>query len=88
LAVVIQNYGFNPSTATIKVGTTVTWTNFDSSQHQISNAAMGNYGPGQLFESAPLGNGGTYSFIFTKTDSFPYYCTIHPYIGGYITVTS
>ena len=82
----IQNFGFNPQTVTIPVGTTVTWTNLDTVQHQVSNSGTATTGPGLMFLSKPLGNGDSFSYTFTTAGAFQYYCVIHPYMTGTIFV--
>ena len=84
--VAIQNYGFNPQTVTVPVGTTVTWTNLDTVQHQITDSST-TLAPGLLFISKPLGKGDSYSFTFTSAGTYQYYCMIHPYMRGTIFVT-
>ena len=87
MAIAIQNYSFNPKTVTIKVGTTVTWTNLDSGHHMISNQGTAMFGPGKIFLSKVLGKGDTYSFTFTTAGVYPYFCVIYPTMLGTITVT-
>jgi plastocyanin len=86
VAVVIQNFGFNPQVIAVPVGTTVTWTNLDSVQHQVANSATGMSGPGQIFQSKILGKGDTYSYTFNTAGSYRYYCVIHPYMWGIVNV--
>jgi plastocyanin len=97
--VTIKDFAFSPATLTIKVGTTVQWTNTGPSAHTTtSNAATwdsgtlngptggGGYGGGSA--------GGSYTFRFTATGTYSYHCALHPpstpqYAGftGTITVT-
>lgn len=76
-AVDIQNFSFTPSTLTIKKGTTVTWTNNDSTPHQIKSAT---------FNSGQLSKGQTFSFTFADAGTFAYSCAIHPSMTGTIVV--
>jgi len=78
-SVAIQNYAFSPSTLTIPKGANVTWTNYDSVQHTVV-ADSG------AFSSPPLSKGDTYTHQFNSTGSFPYICSIHPYMKGTIVV--
>ena len=77
--IAIQNFTFTPSTTTVKAGTTVTWTNNDSTPHDVTSAS----GPGtsatptSLFGSGPLAQGATFSFTFKKPGTYYYECTIH-----------
>ena len=66
----ISGMAFSPSTLTISVGDTVTWTNQDSAPH----SATGDNGE---FDSGTLSNGQTFSFTFTTTGTYTYHCAIH-----------
>lgn len=79
-SVSIANMAFSPSTITVKKGTAVTWTNNDSTTH---NVTAGNNG----FSSGSLAPGKTFSFTFDKAGSFSYTCTIHPSMKGTVVVT-
>ncbi|WP_405883542.1 cupredoxin domain-containing protein [Streptomyces sp. NBC_01136] len=81
-AVAIKNFAFSPATLKVKVGTTVTWTNQDTDAHTVTSAALG--GP---LHSAPLGTHATYSHTFTKPGTYPYVCTIHPFMTATVEVT-
>jgi len=74
----IKNFAFNPTPLTIKVGTTVIWTNNDSMPHQIKSTT---------FNSATLNNGQTFSFTFSTAGQYNYSCAIHPSMLGKIIVT-
>lgn len=76
-AVAIQNFSFQPTPLTVSVGTTVTWTNKDSVNHQIKSAS---------FNSSPLSQGQTYSFTFQTAGTYDYSCAIHPTMHGQIIV--
>jgi len=72
---------FVPETLTVAVGTTVTWTNEDTVQHNVT-ADDG------TFDSGPIAPGGTFSFTFTTAGTYAYKCTIHqPDMVGTIIVT-
>lgn len=77
--IVIQNFAFTPSKPTVKAGTTVTWTNNDSTPHDVTSAD----GPGtdatttSLFASGELAQGKTFSFTFKKAGTYYYVCQVH-----------
>ena len=73
----IQNFSFTPGALTVKKGNTVTWTNNDSSTHQIKS---------DFFNSSQLANGQSFSFTFTNSGTFDYSCAIHPTMTGKIIV--
>lgn len=79
-AVTIQNFAFSPATVTIKVGTTLTWTNRDQDPHTVS-ATSG------AFHSPTLSTGQSYQYTFTTPGRFDYLCTIHPFMTGTVVVT-
>ena len=78
------NFGFNPATITIAVGTTVTWTNTTGAPHTVTSD------DGTSFDSGlntPISaSGGTFSFTFTKAGTFAYHCQIHPFMKATIIV--
>jgi len=74
----IKDFAFNPEVLTIKVGTTVIWTNEDSVPHTITSE--GN------FNSETLGKGKTYEHTFNTIGIYDYHCGIHPSMRGKIIV--
>jgi plastocyanin len=86
VAISIKNFAFNPQFITISNGTTVTWTNQDSTPHQIVNDPYMDYKIGLLFKSNSLGMGQSYSFTFTMTGTFVYHDYTYPAMTGKITV--
>lgn len=78
--VAIQNFAFSPATVTIKIGTTVTWTNHDQDAHTVT--AMSG-----LFHSPTLNTGQSYHYTFTTPGRFDYLCTIHPFMTATVVVT-
>jgi amicyanin len=79
-AVSIDNFTFTPQKLTVKVGTTVTWTNKDDIPHGI--AATGN----AFKRSNAMDTDNTYSFTFTTPGTYQYFCYIHPHMTGTIMV--
>jgi len=80
-SVAIENFAFNPASVTVKVGTTVTWTNRDSSQHTVTGEGEG--GP----RSQPLKKNDSYTFTFSRPGTFKYVCTFHATMHGTVIVT-
>ncbi|WP_241834623.1 cupredoxin domain-containing protein [Pseudofrankia asymbiotica] len=80
-SVAIQNFAFSPATITVKVGTTVTWTNQDSDPHTVTSKDGGG------LDSPTLDKGATYQYTFTKAGQYAYLCTIHPFMVGTVVVT-
>jgi plastocyanin len=81
-AVTIENFAFNPANITVKKGTTVTWTNKDSSPHTVIETD-GQTGP----NSGDLATGKTFTFTYNTVGTFKYHCSIHSSMTGTVTVT-
>ncbi|MHB8088165.1 MAG: cupredoxin domain-containing protein [Anaerolineaceae bacterium] len=75
----IEDFAYLSAAITIKVGTTVTWTNKDSVRHTVSSDTG-------LFESGLFGKGESFSHTFTEAGTFTYHCAPHPYMKGTVIV--
>ena len=76
-SVSIKGYAFSPTELTINKGDTVTWTNEDSTVHNVV---------GGILQSKDLAKGQSFSYTFTETGTFDYICTHHPSMKGRIIV--
>jgi len=86
---------YDPPTLTIQTGDTVTWINNDKEGHTVtSGKSSGRFGwmnknfgtPDGLFDSDRFMPNESWSYTFENPGSFSYYCTIHPWMEGIITV--
>ena len=95
----IVNFAYNPADVTVPVGTTVTWINQDAVGHTVTEGVPNSPKPAnlQVFDSsgealtgrvALIGPGQSWSYTFTTPGTYEYYCIVHPYMIGQITVTS
>ncbi len=83
----VSPWGFTPQYITVKAGTKVTWTNKSSAPHTVYTRPGTT--PPATFQSDILPAGtGTYSFTFDKPGDYPYYCSLHPAMLGWVTVVS
>jgi len=78
-AVSIENFTFKNPVVTVKVGTTVTWTNADDIPHTVVSKTG-------LFKSKVLDTGDRFSFTFAKAGQFGYFCSLHPHMTGTVVV--
>ncbi len=78
----IKNLAFSPSTLTVPVGTTVTWTNDDGMTHTVTSTS----GPAG-FDSGLMSSGSSFSHTFDQAGTYEYICTIHPSMQGQVIVT-
>lgn len=83
-SVTIQNFAFSPATISVKVGTTVTWTNQDSTAH----TATSDPGTPASFDSGNITQGKSATFTFQQAGTYAYHCSIHTYMKATVTVTS
>jgi plastocyanin len=75
---------YDPSPLTIKPGTSVTWTNNDSTIHTVTSGLPEQGEVGTLFDSSIMSPGKAFTHIFDKTGIFDYSCTLHPFMRGQI----
>lgn len=76
--VTIDNFTFAPAELTVKVGTTVNWTNHDDIPHTVVSAGK--------FRSKTLDTDDSFSFTFTAAGDYKYFCSLHPHMTGTIKV--
>ena len=79
---------FEPNNLKIEKGTTVQWTNDDSSFHTVTS---GSYDSGPTtgpegFDSKLLVTGDSFQKQFNSIGTFNYFCTLHPFMTGQIVV--
>jgi plastocyanin len=75
----VGNFNFTPADITVARGTTVTWTNHDDVQHTVTASDSS-------FGSSAIETEGSFSFAFAEPGSFSYFCAIHPFMTGRVTV--
>ncbi len=79
--VAIDNGKYRPKNLTVKVGTTVTWTNNGSTPESVTSDAPG------LFDSGLLQANATWTYTFSTAGTFPYHSSADKNMFGSITVT-
>src|SRR6516164_8089731 len=68
-----RNITIQPDTVKVKVGSTITWTNYDSIEHNVTSE-----GGAQKFASGNIGEGTHFAITATTPGVIHYECTIHP----------
>ncbi|MCA9827540.1 MAG: hypothetical protein KC444_03990 [Nitrosopumilus sp.] len=71
----------------IIVNDTIFWKNADTVAHTVTSGTSG-LGPDGIFDSGKIGPGKFFMKQFTEIGEFPYYCTIHPWRTGLVSVGS
>ena len=80
------NECYIPADVTVDVGGDVTWTNDDTAAHTVtSGTAEG--GPDGNFDSSLFMAGNTYTVTFDEEGVFDYFCMVHPWMVGTVTVS-
>ena len=76
---------FTHQDLSIRKGTTVKWTNRDGVPHTSTSGVSP--APDGIWNSGTLLNGQSFSQKFDQVGVFPYFCMIHPFMTGTVTVT-
>ena len=79
------NECFTPYEVTVDVGGVVTWSNDDSAAHTVTAGSAAD-GPSGVFDSSLFMAGTTFSHTFEAEGDFPYFCMVHPWMMGLVTV--
>lgn len=90
VTVIIKDLRFNPPVVTIRPGTKVRWLNQDETAHTSTSAdysADATTQPAGAWNSPILDPGRSWTRTFDAAGTFPYACSIHPYIKGTVKVT-
>ncbi|MGH2825238.1 MAG: plastocyanin/azurin family copper-binding protein, partial [Thermoleophilaceae bacterium] len=72
----LKDIQFGPSEVTVSVGDTVTWTNEDSVDHDVTADSFSSG------EAGGLAGGDTFEHTFDEAGTFDYVCTVHPGMEG------
>ena len=77
---------YNPSTATVNVGSVVIFSNTDTDPHTFTSGVPSDDVPGNEFNSSFLSPGDYYEWTPENVGEFPYFDMIHPWMQGTIIV--
>jgi plastocyanin len=75
----LTNTAYAPDSLNVDAGSTVTWTNNDSTAHTSTSNAAG-------WDSGIVQPGGQFSVAFPTAGTFQYHCAIHPGMIGTVVV--
>jgi LPXTG-motif cell wall-anchored protein len=78
-SVSIKDFSFGPSSITVHVGDTVSWSNTGASEH-TATASNGS------FDTGILKKGQSGSHTFNTAGTFSYICSVHPFMKGTVVV--
>ncbi|MGI0011601.1 MAG: cupredoxin domain-containing protein, partial [Nitrosopumilaceae archaeon] len=76
---------YKPFEAKVKTGSKVTWTNSDTAVHTVTSGKDAT--ADGTFDSSMIPAGKTFSYTFSKAGKYDYYCLVHPWMTGKVTVS-
>ena len=79
------NACYLPANITINAGDTVEWINVDTAAHTVTGGSPAD-GPSGVFDSSLVMGGAAYAFTFEEAGSYDYFCMVHPWMVGSVTV--
>jgi plastocyanin len=87
-SVATNNEFFKPKTIETSVGSMVTWKNNDNTIHTVTSGTVINNTPtpDKKFDSGYLKSGDSFPFVFDTAGEYPYYCSVHPWMMGKVTI--
>ena len=74
-----------PSSVSVGVGETVTWSNDDTAAHTVTSGSAAD-GVDGIFDSSLFAAGTTFSHTFEEEGTFDYFCMVHPWMVGSVMV--
>ena len=75
----IHTFIFGPARLEVSRGTRLIWTNTDGDPHTVTSDKG-------VWASEALDTGDHFARVFKKAGTFPYHCSIHPFMHGVIIV--
>ena len=79
------NECYIPYHVTVSAGEEITWSNDDSAAHTVTSGTPAG-GPDGIFDSSLFMAGGTFSVTLDEAGEYPYFCMVHPWMIGIVTV--
>ena len=79
------NECYIPFNVSVSAGDEITWSNDDSAAHTVTSGSPAD-GPDGNFDSSLFMAGGTFSVTLDEAGEYPYFCMVHPWMIGNITV--
>jgi len=80
-----NNACYLPANITINAGDTVEWVNADTAAHTVTGGSPAD-GPSGVFDSSLVMADATYTFTFEDAGMYDYFCMVHPWMVGTVTV--
>jgi len=76
---------YKPFEAKVKTGSKVIWKNDDTAAHTVTSGKDAT--ADGTFDSGIIAPGKTFSYTFSKAGKSDYYCIVHPWMTGKVTIS-
>lgn len=80
-----SNACYSPADITINAGDIVEWINIDTAAHTVTSGNPAD-GPSYVFDSSLVMASANYAFTFDDSGSYDYFCMVHPWMVGSVSV--
>lgn len=80
-----DNTCYLPYNLEVAAGTAVTWTNDDTVAHTVTSGTPA--GLTDLFDSGLVMPEASFEHVFEEAGTYDYYCIVHPWMTGIVTVS-
>ena len=80
-----NNMCYMPYNAALDVGGEAMWHNVDTMAHTVSSGTPAE-GLDDVFDSGLVAAGGMFSYKFEEAGTYDYFCMVHPWMTGIVTV--
>jgi predicted secreted protein with PEFG-CTERM motif len=82
-----NNMCYMPYNAALDVGGEAMWHNVDTMAHTVSSGTPAE-GLDDVFDSSLVAAGGMFSYKFEEAGTYDYFCMVHPWMTGIVTVSA
>ena len=82
-----NNMCYMPYNAALDPGGEATWHNIDTAAHTVSSGTPAE-GLDDVFDSGLVPAGGMFSYKFEEAGTYDYFCMVHPWMTGIVTVSA
>lgn len=79
----IENFLYDPTPATVRAGQTISVINDDAAPHTLTDQPTSGM---PMFDTANITGDQTGSFVAPKAGTYAYYCELHAFMKGRLTV--
>ena len=79
---------YMPYNAALDPGGEAMWHNIDTAAHTVTSGTPSDDDVGAVFDSSLVAAGGMFSYKFEEAGTYDYFCMVHPWMKGIVTVSA